>query len=596
VQAQAEACGHHLVSSISFQKNKIKTELLLRRKKAWKIYPEQPELVAEVMARHRLPPLVARILLNRGLAAADDILAYLDPALERLNPPFGLPDLEVATARLGNAVRRREPVAIYGDYDADGLTATALLHQFFRELGLSCFSYIPDRLTQGYGLRREGLMELAQQARLVVTVDCGISDAAPAAWAKAQGLEVIITDHHEVPPELPEALAVIDPKRVGHDYPFGDLAGVGVALLLALGVRAELRSEGWFKERREPNLRSYLDLVALGTAADVVPLVGENRILVYQGLKVLEESRRPGIIALKEVVRLDGKPISYQNVVFQLAPRINAASRLGQARCALELLLNDDLNQARVQARYLHDLNRQRQALEEEVLNQARTLICRSGLESRPVLVLGQEGWHPGVIGIVAARLAEEYFRPVALVSLDNGRGRGSARSIEGFHLFQGLQACRPALHKYGGHQAAAGFELAAENLPVLQDLLEQAFYDQMGPQPPRPTLKIDAQAALGDLNPAFYQHLEVLRPFGPGNPVPVIACLEVECLGSWVINGRHLKVRLAQNGNLLEAIAFDRADCHPMGGTLDVALGTRISYHQGKTYPDLRLLDWGKP
>jgi single-stranded-DNA-specific exonuclease len=568
----------------------------LRRKKAWKVYPEQPELVAEVMARHNLPRLVARILLNRGLAAADDILAYLDPSLERLNPPFGLPDLEAAAARLGLAVRRKETVAVYGDYDADGLTATAVLHQFLQELGVDCLPYIPDRLTQGYGLKLEALKELAGKASLMVTVDCGISDAQEVAWAMAQGLEVIITDHHEIPPELPPALAVINPKRPGHTYPFVDLAGVGVALLLASGLRAELRAEGWFSQRPEPNLRSYLDLVALGTAADVVPLVGENRIIVRQGLKVLEESRRPGIIALKEVAQLEGKPISYQDVVFRLAPRLNAAGRMGQARAALELLLSDDLAQARIQARYLHNLNRQRQALEEEVLKQARALIRRTGLAARPVLVLAAEDWHPGVIGIVAARLAEEYHRPAALVSLKNGRGRGSARSIEGFHLFQGLNACSQSLHKYGGHAAAAGFEMAADQVPALQDLLEQAFEAQMGLKPPRPTLKVDAQAELPDLNAAFYKHLETLRPFGPGNPAPVVVCLGVDCLGSRVVAERHLKVQLAQGGNVLEAIAFDMAAAHPLTGPLDVALATRLSHYRGRTTLDLRLLDWGKP
>jgi single-stranded-DNA-specific exonuclease len=568
----------------------------VRRRKCWQVYPEQPELVAEVMARHRLPRLVARILLNRGLAGADDILAFLDPSLERLFPPFGLPDLKAAATRLGRAVRRGEPVAIYGDYDADGLTATALLHQFFRELGLPCFPYIPDRLTQGYGLKQEGLKELAGQAKLLVTVDCGSSDAPEVAWAMEQGLEVIVTDHHEVPPELPGALAVVNPKRLGHDYPFKELAGVGVALLLALGVRAELRDAGWFRTHPEPNLKAYLDLVALGTAADVVPLVGENRILVHEGLKVLEASRRPGIIALKEVVGLEGKPISYQNVVFQMAPRLNAAGRLGQARCALELLLSDDLAQARVQARYLHNLNRQRQAMEEEVLKQARDLIRQNGLASRPVLVLGREEWHPGVIGIVASRLVEDYHRPVALVSLKNGRGRGSARSIEGFHLFQGLHACRQTLHKYGGHEFAAGFEVAAENLAALQTLLEQAFQEQVGPQPPRPTLRVDAQAEFQDLDPAFYQHLATLRPFGPGNPAPIIVCPEVECLGSKIVKERHLKVQLAQGGHYLEAIAFGMAGAHPLDGTLDVALGTRLSHYQGKNKPDLRLLDWGKP
>jgi single-stranded-DNA-specific exonuclease len=568
----------------------------LRRKKAWQEYPDQPELRREVMARHNLPSLVARILLNRGLAAADDILAFMDPSLERLYPPFGLSDLEVAAARLGRAVRQGEPVAVYGDYDADGLTATAVLHEFFRELGLTCFPYVPDRLTQGYGLKVESLKELATQTRLLVTVDCGISDAREVAWAQAQGLEVIVTDHHEVPPELPKALAVVNPKRQGHDYPFGELAGVGVALLLALGVRAELRAEGWFRQRPEPNLRSYLDLVALGTAADVVPLLGENRILVTQGLKVLEASRRPGLVALKEITQLEGKPISYRDLVFKLAPRLNAAGRMGQARCALELLLSDDLNQARIQANYLQNLNRQRQAIEEEVLKAAAALIRRDNLAARPVLVLAGEGWHAGVIGIVAARLAEAYHRPTALVSLTNGVGRGSARSIEGFHLFQGLQSCGGVLHKYGGHAAAAGFELAADNLAAFQGLLEQAFYDQVGPQPPRPTLKVDAQVELPDLNQAYYQHLETLRPFGPGNPAPVMVSLGVECLGSRVVGERHLRVKLAQNGQMLEAIAFDMAAHHPLGGTLDVALSTRLSHYQGRTTPDLRLLDWGKP
>jgi single-stranded-DNA-specific exonuclease len=568
----------------------------VRRKKRWQIYPEQPELVARVMARHSLPRLVARILLNRGLAESDDILAFLDPSLERLNPPFGLADLETAAARLGQAVRRGEPVAVYGDYDADGLTATALLHQFFRDLGLESFPYIPDRLTQGYGLKQELMEKAAAQARLMVTVDCGISDGPLVDWARERGLEVIITDHHEIPPELPNALAVVNPKRQGHAYPFGDLAGVGVALLLALGVRADLRAEGWFAGRREPNLRNCLDLVALGTAADVVPLVGENRILVAQGLKVLEESRRPGIVALKEVVQLEGKPITYQNVVFQLAPRLNAAGRMGQARCALELLLSDDLAQARIQARYLHNLNRQRQAIEEDVLKKARTLIRKQGLSRRPVLVLAGEAWHPGVLGIVAARLAEEYHRPAALVSLINGTGRGSARSVEGFHLFQGLHACRQALRKYGGHEFAAGFEVAADQLPALQELLDEAFHAQVGAEPPRPTLKVDAQAELADLDAAYYRHLHTLRPFGPGNPAPVLACLAVDCLGSKVLKDRHLKVQLSQAGHVLEAIAFDMAGAHPLEGPLDVALATRLSHFQGRTLPDTRLLDWGKP
>ena len=562
----------------------------------WQVYPDSEGLVGEVSARHGVPPLVARILLNRGLNGAEEILAFLDPALERLYPPFGLPDMEAAATRLGLAVRHQEAVAVYGDYDADGLTAACLLHQFLSELGLSCATHVPDRLQEGYGLRIGALKELASRARLLVTVDCGISDVAEVAWAREHGLEVIVTDHHEIPPELPPALAVVNPKRGGGEYPFRELAGVGVALLLALAVRAELRAEGWFSQRPEPNLKNYLDLVALGTAADVVPVLGENRILVSQGLKVLEASSRPGLVALKEVAGLEGKPISYRDVVFRLAPRLNAAGRLGQARCALELLLSDDLNQARVQAGYLQDLNRQRQALEGEMLKEAGALIRRQGLQKRPVMVLAREGWHPGVLGIVASRLSEEYYRPVAMVSLANGVGRGSARSIEGFHLFRGLHACREVLNRYGGHQAAAGFELAAEQVAALQEGLEQAFLEQLGAEPPRPTLKVDARVNLGDLDHNFYRHLESLRPFGPGNPAPVFTCAGVDCLGSRVVGDRHLKVQLAQAGRVLEAIAFDLAGHHPLGGNLEVALSTRLSYYQGRTSPELRLLDWGRP
>ncbi len=568
----------------------------MRRKKRWQVQPDRPEQVRELSARHGIPPLVARLLLNRGLSGAEAIQAFLDPSLDRLYPPFGLADLEIAATRLGQAVRRGEPVAVYGDYDADGITATCLLTQFFTELGLECCNYIPDRLKEGYGLKVGGIQKLVGKSRLLVTVDCGVSDVAEVAWAREQGLEVIVTDHHEIPPELPPALAVVNPKRGGPDYPFGDLAGVGVALLLALGVRAELRSEGWFSRHKEPNLRSYLDLVALGTAADVVPLLGENRILVSQGLRVMEKSRRPGLVALKEGARLEGQPISFREVVFRLAPRLNAAGRLGQARCALELLLCDDLAQARLQANYLQNLNRQRQALEETMLKEAAALVRREKLPQRPVMVLAKEGWHPGVLGIVAARLAEEYHRPVAMVSLQNGRGRGSARSVEGFHLFKGLQACQEVLSRYGGHAAAAGFEVAAENLSALQSRLEQAFEEQLGPEPPRPTLKADALVNLAELNREFFQHLERLRPFGPGNPAPVFVCTGVECLSSRVVADRHLKVQLNQRNCVMEAIAFDQAGQHPLAGDLEVAFSARLSHYQGRATPELLLLDWGRP
>jgi single-stranded-DNA-specific exonuclease len=560
------------------------------------MHPERLDLAGQISSRHGLPPLIARLLLNRGLSDPEEVLAFLEPTLDRLATPFGLPDLGAAADRLARAVRQREPIAVYGDYDADGLTATCLMTQFFQELGLPCFPYIPDRLEEGYGLNQTALEKLASKARLLVTVDCGVSDATEVAWAQDHGMEVIITDHHELPPELPPALAVVNPKRGGEAYPFEMLAGVGVALLLALAVRARLRDEGWFENHPEPNLKNYLDLVVLGTAADVVPVLGENRILVRQGLKVLEETRRPGLLALKEASGLNGKTVTFRDLCFRLAPRLNAAGRLGQAQGALHLLLATDLGQARTQARILNDLNRRRQSLEQEVLKQALSLIRQEGWEQRPVMVLGREGWHPGVLGIAAARLAEEFHRPVALVSLKDGLGKGSARSIEGYHLFQGLRACRQHLVKFGGHEAAAGFTVVEENLPALQEALEEAFWGQVGETRLRPTLRVDAAVDLFDLDKNFYKHLERLRPFGPGNPEPVFVCQTVECLTSRVVGERHLKVQLSQGQVVMEAIAFDQGSCHPLSGPLEVALSARFSSFMGQITPELHLLDWARP
>jgi len=335
--------------------------------------------------------------------------------------------------------------------------------------------------------------------------------------------------------------------------------------------------------------------VALGTAADVVPVLGENRILVRQGLKVMEETRRPGLLALKEVAGLNGKTVTFRDLCFRLAPRLNAAGRLGQAMGALQLLLATDMGQARRQARILNELNRQRQSLEQEVLGQAHSLIRRQGLDQRPVMVLGREGWHPGVLGIAAARLAEEFHRPVALVSLKDGLGKGSARSVEGYHLFQGLRACRRHLVKFGGHAAAAGFAVAEENLAALQEGMEEAFLAQVGDVRLRPTLKVDAAVDLFDLDQGFYEHLKRLRPFGPGNPEPIFVSQAVECVNSRVVGDRHLKVALCQGEVVLEAIAFDQAPQHPLSGAFEVAFSIGFSSFLGQITPELRLLDWGR-
>ena len=564
----------------------------VRRRQRWRTCPCQPDLVRELSRQYNVPELVARILLNRGLAQAQDIDAFLDPTLSRLLPPAGLQDLPEAAARLARAVVSRETVVVYGDYDVDGLTATAVLRHFLESLGTRVISYIPSRLTQGYGLHAPALAELAAKAGVLVTVDCGISNGAEVAQARELGLEIIITDHHEPPPELPPALAVINPKRPDCGYAFKELAGVGVALNLVLGLRACLREQGWFASRPEPNIKDYLDLVALGTAADVAPLTGVNRILVSHGLKLLSEGTRPGIQALKEVAGLPGGPVSLRDVVFKLAPRLNAAGRLGQSRAALELLLTEDRDQARQLARVLDRLNKERQAEQAVILEAAEAQIRQQGFGNRPALVLAEEGWHSGIIGIVAAKLVERYHRPVALLTQENGLGRGSARSVESFDLFAGLTACREHLVQFGGHTAAAGFTLDLKNLETFREAFEAVVLKILGSDPPLPDLSLDAEVTLGQLDDDFFFHLNRLRPFGQGNPAPVLACLQAQCIDSWVVGAKHLKLKLAQEGRVMTAIAFDRGALHPLRGSFDVAFSPRLNFYQGRPQQELLVLN----
>ncbi|MBM4287077.1 MAG: single-stranded-DNA-specific exonuclease RecJ [Deltaproteobacteria bacterium] len=566
----------------------------MRRRQRWVTSPEQPDLVQQLSQRHQVPELIARILLNRGLARSQEVASFLDPALGQLLPPADMRDLPEAADCLARALARRDPVAVYGDYDVDGLTATALLRHFLESLGARVVSYIPNRLTQGYGLHPGAVTELAKKAKVLVTVDCGISNAAEVALARKLGMAVIVTDHHEPPEELPPALAVVNPKRRDCGYAFKELAGVGVALNLALGLRACLRDQGWFVNRPEPDIRDYLDLVALGTAADVAPLTGVNRILVSRGLQVLGDNRRLGIQALREVAGLPTGMMSLRDVVFRLAPRLNAAGRLGHSRAALELLLTEDRDRARRLAQELNRLNQERQALGEAILKAAVAQVQVEGLQDRPALVLAGEDWHPGIIGIVAAKLVELYHRPVALLSRVDGLGRGSARSVEAFDLYAGLTACTEHLVQYGGHPAAAGFTLDLADLAAFREAFEAVALARLGREPQPPALTVDAEITLPQLDGNFFFHLNRLRPFGQGNPPPVLACLQARIIDSWVVGNNHLKLKLAQEGRVMTAIAFDQASLHPLRGSYDVAFNPRLNLYQNCNHPELLVLDLG--
>lgn len=566
----------------------------LRRRHRWLTRPRQPELARQLSQRHQVPELVAQILLNRGLATPAEIEAFLTPTLSRLIPPETIRDLPQAAARLVQALERGERIVIHGDYDVDGLTATALVEHFLRGLGARVSSYIPNRLTDGYGLTAAALPHLREQGELLLTVDCGIGNAAEIEAARALGLEVIVTDHHEPSSRLPPALAVVNPKRPDCPYPFKELTGVGLALHLALAIRAILRRQGRFRRRPEPNLKCYLDLVALGTAADVAPLVGVNRTLVSQGLQVLAATTRPGLVALKEVAGLQDQTPTLREVIFRLAPRLNAPGRLGQARLALELLLTDDPESARRLALALEKLNQERQALEGDILAAAERQIREQRQEDQPALILGGEGWHPGVIGIVAAKLAERYHRPVVLVSFTAGLGRGSARSVPAFDLYRGLRACREHLLQFGGHPGAAGLSLRQTEFPAFAAAFLAVVAQSLGRTPPPPELPVDAEVSLAELDDVFFYHLNRLRPFGQGNPPPVLACPQVQLLESWVVGDRHLKLKLAAGGRIQTAIAFDLGGLHPLSGLFDLAVSPRFSNYQGECRPELQVVDLG--
>ncbi|HJV35662.1 single-stranded-DNA-specific exonuclease RecJ, partial [Geomonas sp.] len=409
--------------------------------RSWRMREADPETV-DTLARSGISPLIARLIANRGIREPQAAAGFLSPTLSTLHDPMLLSGMQAAIDRLFLALSRGERVCVHGDYDVDGVTSVALLITFFRGIGLDCFPFIPKRLTEGYGLSSHGVQAAVQGgAKVLVTVDCGITSVAEALLCREAGLDLIITDHHSPPETLPEAFCIINPLQPGCHFPFKSLAGVGVAFQLVIALRARLRAEGRFSALSEPDIREYLDLVALGTVADVVPLVGANRVLVSYGLKQLTAARRAGVQALKEVAGVSGE-VGCGAVGFRLAPRINAAGRLEDAALGLELLLTSDPARAKAIALQLDESNAERQAIERATLEQARAMLKEGACRGRKSIVLGSPEWHPGVIGIVASRIAELFHRPAILFALEDGTGKGSGRSIPRFHLLDAIRSC----------------------------------------------------------------------------------------------------------------------------------------------------------
>ena len=533
-----------------------------------------------IAARLALPEIVGRLLAQRGIDH-DDAPGFLAPRLrDQLPDPSHLRDMEVAAARLVHAVREGETIAVFGDYDVDGATSTALLVRFFAAVGGRTRVYVPDRLREGYGPNTPALLRLhAEGARVVVTVDCGTNAHLPLAEAAATGLEVIVVDHHVAEPLLPRAAAIVNPNRLDEESPHGALAAVGIAFLLVVAVNRALRRAGWYAGgRAEPDLMGWLDLVALGTVCDVVPLAGLNRAFVAQGIKVARRNANPGLAALAAVAGVN-EPLDAYQLGFVLGPRVTAGGRVGAADLGARLLSTDDPALAAEFAQRLDTYNRERRGIEARTLEAAVAMVERAA-QSSVLIFAAAENWHPGVIGIVAARLKERYERPACVVALADGVGKGSGRSIGGVPLGPAVIAARQAglLINGGGHAMAAGFTVAAEKLDALREFLVERLGDGLEHERLIPELRVDAALSLAAAKAELIGHIERLAPFGAGNPEPRFVLSGVRVVHVEAVGSGHLRCALADplDTARLRAIAF-RAAGMPLGQFLAETRGAAV-------------------
>lgn len=559
--------------------------------KRWRFREADEALVQTIQRESEIPYTLARILAARGVAGPEAVREFFAPQLSSLHDPFLLKGMEAAVSRLIDAAQREETICVYGDYDVDGITSVALLTSFFRSIGLTCFFHIPHRLEDGYGLSEDGLREVAEQgARVVVSVDCGITAVAEALVCRELGVDLIITDHHTPEETLPEAFTVINPHCSDDSFPFKPLAGVGVAFNLMMALRQRLRDVGWFAQRNEPNLKEYLDLVALGTIADVVPLQGENRTFVKFGLRELTCSARIGIRALKEISGVSDE-VNCSAVAFRMAPRLNAAGRLNDAAPGVELLLETDYFRALAVARSLDEGNAERQAVEQEIVRDVLQRIKSDpALKGRRSIVLASEAWHPGVIGIVASRLVELFHRPTVLIAIHNGAGKGSGRSIPGFHLYDALQSCSEHLLKFGGHKQAAGLSIEIDRLETFVERFDEIVTGLLTPDDLVPELFLDAEISPAEVTMEFARRVKELEPFGMGNPEPVFMLKGIEIVDRRELKEKHLKLRLRSGGNTFDAIGFNMASAVVDEDCVDIAFVPDINRWNGRESLQLRI------
>ena len=554
------------------------------------------ETAAANLARQLgLPPLVARILTARGLSDPDEAGRFLKPLMREMHDPMLLKGMAEACQRIGQAIDAGEKITIFGDYDVDGTTATAILLLTLRQLGAQADYHIPHRLNDGYGLRPESIEFLADEgARLVITVDCGINAVEEAQLASQRGIDLIITDHHEPGPETPEACAVINPRQNGCSYPYKDLAGAGVAFKLAHALLKQRHPDA--TAARE-FLKSLLDLAALGTVADIVPMTGENRVMVTHGLERLRQTRRPGLDHLIRNAGLKAGQLQSGHISFALGPRLNAAGRTEHAAFSVELLITDNDAQAVTLAHQLEDFNMNRREIEQVILEEALELITPY-LDDK-VLVVAQDGWHSGVTGIVASRILNLFNRPTMILSIDGGRAKGSGRSIKAFDLHAGLTHCEGMLTRFGGHKMAAGMEIETRRIDEFRAMINDYASGLLSIEDLRPVVTIDTVADPGDLTPVTVEMLESLAPHGPANPKPVLALENYELIDSpRVMKQRHLKLNLVgPEGQALAALGWNMADrlaeIPASGGPIRLSGTPYINAWNGRTSVEFEIKDF---
>ena len=558
--------------------------------KKWQIYEatqDKQEKIEELKQKYNINQLLATILVNRGITEQEELKIFLDPTRKDFHNPFLMPDMEKAVDRIIKAIEKKEKIIIYGDYDADGITSITVLKSFFKDLGIDVEYYIPNRLSEGYGLNKTAVEEIANNGyNLMITVDCGITAIEEVELAKVKNIDTIITDHHEVADELPKAVAVIDAKRKDSIYPCRDLAGVGVVfkLIQALSIKLGLKEESYLK---------YLDIVCVGTISDIVPLKDENRVIAKLGLLLINQTKN---IGLKSILLSAGyKNIDSMAISFGVAPRINACGRMGHAEKALELLLCKNINDANRLTNELNEFNKIRQETEKSIFEEAVLKIENENLNNKNTIVVAGENWHHGVIGIVASKITEMYFKPSILLCYEDNIAKGSGRSITGFDLHDALMKCADIIDKFGGHSMAIGITIKKENVQKFYDKIEKIASD-MKVDEIIPIIQIDSKISLNNIDKEMVASLKQLEPFGEGNKTPIFAIrnLKIDSIRA-LSEGKHLKLTLKENNTMINAIGFNMGNLvqeYKIGDKIDVAGVLEINTFNGVDSIQINLKD----